>query len=59
MAKTKDEAPIETRKKGPIVCKKGSDIAKRIEATHGFGAALKARDKRDGKKADTKGKGDS
>lgn len=34
------------RKRGPILVKPGSDEAKRIEDTHGFDAALKARDKR-------------
>ena len=36
----------EKRKRGPIKCKPGSKEAKRIEDTHGFGAALKAREKR-------------
>ena len=48
----------EQRKRGPIVCKPGSKRAKQIEATHGFNAALKTREKRD-KAADTDEKGDS
>ncbi len=36
----------EQRKRGPIVCKPGSKRAKQIETTHGFNAALKAREKR-------------
>ena len=48
----------EQRKRGPIVCKPGSKRAKQIEATHGFNAALKKREKRDQGAADEK-KGDS
>lgn len=48
----------EQRKRGPIVCQPGSKRAKQIEATHGFNAALKARDKRDKGAAD-EAKGDN
>lgn len=37
----------QTRKRGPIKCKPGSKEAKRIEDTHGFNKALKAREQRD------------
>lgn len=49
----------EQRKRGPILCKPGSKIAKQIEATHGFNAALKKRKKRDDEAAKTDEKGDS
>ena len=45
----------EQRKRGPILCKPGSKRAKQIEATHGFNAALKAREKRDQGAAEEKG----
>ena len=48
----------EQRKRGPIVCKPGSKRAKQIEDTHGFIAAAKKREKRDGA-VSTDGKGDS
>lgn len=35
------------RKKGPLVVKKTSKEAKRIEATHGFEKSLKEQEKRD------------
>ncbi len=47
------------RKRGPIKCKPGSKEAKRIEDTHGFNAAAKARDKRNQDAAGTDEKGDS
>lgn len=49
----------EQRKRGPIKCKPGSKQAKRIESTHGFNAALKAREKRDANKRGTDEKGDN
>ncbi len=49
----------EKRKRGPILCKPGSKQAKRIESTHGFTAALKAREKRDVGKSGNDEKGDS
>ncbi len=48
----------EQRKRGPILCKPGSKRAKQIEDTHGFNAALKARNTRDDN-ASTDEKGDT
>ncbi len=47
------------RERGPILCKPGSKLAKRIESTHGFQAAMKAREKREAGKSSTDEKGDS
>lgn len=46
-AKRSQEDTTEKRERGPIICKPGSKRAKQIEATHGFNAALKKREKRD------------